>query len=369
MSSLILDSLEIRNFRVFRHLCIERLGRVNLIVGKNSVGKTCLLEAVWLFARKAEPRAVWEQLVTRDEMNERFVSDEVEMIRNQLAALKYLSHGRRNIPSMQEPIQIGPAKVLDRRLSIQVGLHVRKNGKPHLELQTPLSGSVSTGEAIPVLAIQVGEKALYDYPLDKPMDRTWTNGSDPVGVRCVLISANGLESRQVSELWDKVALTDLEESVLDSLRLIAPEVKRVNLISGHRGGRERVPIARLEGLEEPVSLRSLGEGMTRVLGVALALVNAREGLLLIDEVESGLHYSVQLGLWRSIFALAHRLNVQVFATTHSWDCVTAFQQATQEDQQEEGMLIRLENRRGEIVPVLIDEKQLAIATSQEIEIR
>ena len=49
-SPIILDSLEINNFRAFRHLLIERLGRVNLIVGKNNIGKSCLLEALRLYA-------------------------------------------------------------------------------------------------------------------------------------------------------------------------------------------------------------------------------------------------------------------------------------------------------------------------------
>jgi AAA15 family ATPase/GTPase len=50
---LILNSLEIRRFRCFRELRIERLGRVNLIVGKNHVGKSALLEALRAIVRKA----------------------------------------------------------------------------------------------------------------------------------------------------------------------------------------------------------------------------------------------------------------------------------------------------------------------------
>ena len=44
-----LSSLKIRNFRTFSHLFIERLGRVNLILGKNNVGKTTLLEALFIY--------------------------------------------------------------------------------------------------------------------------------------------------------------------------------------------------------------------------------------------------------------------------------------------------------------------------------
>jgi len=85
-----------------------------------------------------------------------------------------------------------------------------------------------------------------------------------------------------------------------------------------------------------------------LLGIAAALVNARNGFLLIDGFENGLYYAAQVDLWRLIFQAAHRLNVQVFATTHSWDCIEGFQKAAQEDNQEEGMLIRLEYKKGEV---------------------
>jgi len=109
--------------------------------------------------------------------------------------------------------------------------------------------------------------------------------------------------------------------------------------------------------------------MQRMFGIALALVNAKDGMLLIDEFENGLHYSVQPDLWRLIFQVARRLNVQVFATTQSWDCVEAFQKAAQEDTQNEGVLIRLESKKGKIVATLFDERQLGIATREQIEVR
>ena len=109
--------------------------------------------------------------------------------------------------------------------------------------------------------------------------------------------------------------------------------------------------------------------MQRVLGISLALVNAKDGILLIDEFENGLHYSVQPDLWRLIFHIANRFNVQVFATTHSWDCIEAFQKAVQEVTESEGLLIRLENRRGNTVATLFDERKLGIAAREQIEVR
>ncbi len=113
----------------------------------------------------------------------------------------------------------------------------------------------------------------------------------------------------------------------------------------------------------------MGEGMNRMFGIALALVNAKDGMLLIDEADTGLHYSVLSDLWKLIFEVAHRLNVQVFATTHSKDCLEAFQYAAEVNTEEEGVLIRLENRKAGVGAVTFDEEELAIVTRERIEVR
>jgi predicted ATP-dependent endonuclease of OLD family len=79
-----------------------------------------------------------------------------------------------------------------------------------------------------------------------------------------------------------------------------------------------------------------------LLAVALALVNAKDGLLLIDGLDNGLHYSVQEPLWRWLMQGAQRRGVQVFATAHNWDCVAAFQQAAGATADTDAMLVCLE---------------------------
>jgi len=64
----------------------------------------------------------------------------------------------------------------------------------------------------------------------------------------------------------------------------------------------------------------MGDGIWRMLGIALSLVNAENGILLIDEIDTGLHYSVLSKMWHLVQQTAQRLNIQVFATTHSRDC-------------------------------------------------
>src|SRR6266567_9353557 len=111
---LILDSLEIRNFRGFRHLQIERLSRVNLIVGKNNVGKSNLLEALRLYAsRTSAPTHIWQILGDRNEARQPFVD-----VEDMLSSLKYLFYGRKEVRPGLESIQIGPINFPSKTLSI-----------------------------------------------------------------------------------------------------------------------------------------------------------------------------------------------------------------------------------------------------------
>lgn len=183
------------------------------------------------------------------------------------------------------------------------------------------------------------------------------------------VTANSLTPNQIGRLLDVTVLTNREDDVIEGLRIIVPGVERIRLIGEQNGQTHRIPVLKVSGYDGVLPLRSMGEGMGRAFGILLSLVNAKNGILLIDEVENGLHYTVLYDMWRLIFRVAHELNVQVFATTHSWDCIEAFQKAACEAQEEEGMLIRLENRKGNIVPTLFDEQRLAIITREQIEVR
>jgi AAA15 family ATPase/GTPase len=134
----------------------------------------------------------------------------------------------------------------------------------------------------------------------------------------------------------------------------------------------RIPLIAFEGQSEAVPLAALGEGTTRAMEIALALVNAEGGLLLIDEVETGLHYSVQPDLWRLIFETAARLDVQVVATTHSADCLQAFQQVALGHEPEASQLISLRRHQQEperVVAVLADHEDMDAILRTGIEVR
>jgi hypothetical protein len=374
MSALILSSLEIRRFRAFHHLRIEQLGRVNLIVGKNNVGKSCLLEALQLYANRARPTLIGQIFGAHDEdtRSSRSRSSSPDYnVEEVLSIVKYLFHGRRDITGPVEPIEIGPINSPEEKLQVSIEFYTSKaDEEGSRTLQPVLFDELATADnPTPRFSIQLGRSRNVTYPIDFRPLTSRLLGSDLKEINCVFTAANGLTKRRIAELWDKIALTDLEKEVLTALRIIAPGLEAISIVGESNSIRERFPIVKVAGISEPLPIRSLGDGMQRLLGIALALVNAKDGLLLIDEIENGLHYSIQTDLWRLIFQLAQKLNVQVFATSHSWDCISSFQQAAQENEQENGMLIRLEHHKGEVSATLFDVQKLAVATQEQIEVR
>ncbi len=367
MGDLLLKNLEVRSFRGFRHLKIEHLGRVNLIVGKNNVGKSALLEALRLYASQGSLITILELLGVYDENSQEQRRFAFSIPAERLEALKYFFYGRPDVRLRLEPIQIGPLNSEAEKLVINVGWRKFDERGERGFWQLTSEEYDTADKLAPYLDMRVVGRPII-YSLD------WISSAPPFRhdtkrTLGIFIGPHGLGKQEMGKLWDDIALTDLEQEVVVALRVIAPGVERLNLVADSASPGDRAPIVKVRGFEEPLPLSNLGDGMQRMLGIALALVNARDGMLLIDEIENGLHYSVLPSLWQIIFRLARRLNVQVFATSHSRDCIEAFQQVAGEDKQTEGMLIRLEGKKDEIVATLFDERELSIATREQIEVR
>jgi len=106
-----------------------------------------------------------------------------------------------------------------------------------------------------------------------------------------------------------------------------------------------------------------------MLAIALALIQARGGLLLIDEIDTGLHYSVMGDMWRLVVEAAQRSDVQVFATTHSLDCLRGLAWLCDNNPKlaENVSVQKIEPKLNESVAFSAGE--LIVAVDQEIEVR
>ena len=126
-------------------------------------------------------------------------------------------------------------------------------------------------------------------------------------------------------LWvflGQVVLTPNENRALLALRFLDDSIERIAAQAGGqnyygRGGF----IVKVKDRDHPLPIGSMGDGMWRMMALAIAIAHTKNGILLVDEIDTGLHYSVLVKMWRLIFGAAKGLNVQAFATTHSSDCI------------------------------------------------
>jgi AAA15 family ATPase/GTPase len=115
---------------------------------------------------------------------------------------------------------------------------------------------------------------------------------------------------------------------------------------------------------EIIPISQLGFGSNRIVTVLLKIFNSENGMVLIDEVDLGIHYSLQEKFWTIVFELSQKLNVQIFATTHSRDCFNAFARvANQEENLNEGRFIRLQ-QNGDLTKVIDYDDNLMLGAAR-----
>lgn len=376
-----IESIDIKNYRNLKELRLSSLGRVNLITGKNNTGKSTLLEAIAIYANKGDLTFIYQLLADRGE-NFRPSEANKNSVESNIRALSSLFTDRIVGFDKTDAISIGdlentlfgenksPEKSISLRFvnyfdEMQKDSQGVLSGRRRVLIENDFEkhlGNYKIG-----LEIKAGTSS-YILPLDE--DRPYRFGFKGLGnnERIEFIRTRNIDRDINGRLWDNITLTEKELYVIEALKIIEPNTEGIAF--KEESPRERTAYIKLSNNNIVVPLRSMGDGINRILTIILALVNSDSGFLLIDEFENGLHYTVQEKLWEIIFKLSQQLKIQVFVTTHSEDCITGFENIlNNSENSKEGKLIRLDNDNGVIKQVEFDAKELKIANDNDIEIR
>lgn len=376
-----LNSLNIKNYRNLKELKINSLGNVNLITGKNNTGKSTILEAIALYASKGDLDLIYQFLIERGEdfrqteNNKNTIDANIRSL-SSLFTNRFIGFNREDAiiigsiektlfgeqNSSDNTLSIRFVKYLDERERDNVGTTITRK---RTILEDNENGQLDNYQ----IGLEFSVGATYKIlPIEGASDYRFRYTGIAPNESCQFIRTRNIDKESNGNLFDRIALTEKEAYVINALKIIEPTTERIAFIGENL--RKRTAVIKLANIANPLPLRSMGDGVNRILTIILALVNADNGFLLIDEFENGLHYTVQVQLWDIIFTLAEILKVQVFATTHSEDCIAGFESILNNPENKlNGKLIRLDNVDGKIEQVEFNAEELKIATDQNIETR
>jgi AAA15 family ATPase/GTPase len=382
-----LKSVKIENFRGLQSLELQNLGRLNLLVGANNCGKTSILEAIQLLCSRNSLESIRDSMIRRGEyffeqqnnfldfdirhlFYRHIIDEDIEFkisgINNDICEtviatmifdsdrFKYLINFRDRTLEY-----INPDSDTFNELSLVITWRkeeIRKDWEKEEYLDNfcfPLSVDKTIPDDLILKFIRYGKSQKKNEG------------------RTNFIGSSSLTSDKMIELFNNIVLTSEEQPIYQALQTIDPKFERIAVsfqLTRFSQSREGF-LVRLSDRDRPVPIGSLGDGIWRMLGLALAIVNTRDGFLFIDEIDTGLHYTAMADMWKLVWETAKRLNVQVFATTHSSDCWRSLATiASEEDAAEDGIRIhRIE--RDNPQSIVFSEKEIAIAATQDIEVR
>jgi energy-coupling factor transporter ATP-binding protein EcfA2 len=360
-----LSSVHILGYRGIRDFRLEGLGRINLLVGVNNSGKTSVLEAIHAVASPEDSLPLFRAMERRGERV--FLPNDESVSRGEFA-VAHLFHGHRLEGGAEFRI-----KGNEGRLFVE-GRLVPFTGGPG---QLDLSGGFDPDSTGNRLAFEVMTNVM-PTGIHVPLSDAGGLAVDPLRLRrlrgpgvevprTLFLPIESFAASELVEIWGRLALTPMEDLVLRALRFLDPAIERIAAIPTrfrNRGGF----ILRRQGDDQPVPIGSMGDGIWRMLSLAIALAHCRGGTLLVDEIDTGLHYTVMSKMWRLVHDAAREFGVQVFATTHSFDCIYSLAQVCENEEDRQAVTIhRIDAAKAQ--SVRYDEDEIAAAAEHQIEVR
>ena len=356
-----ITSFKIENFKGFCELELP-LSRITLLGGSNNVGKTSVLDALFIFFKRYDGQALLKQLMFRGVKT-------VALTPDALWASFF------NNFDMSRPIVLSlVADGSEQRLEIRFNTDYIMERFP---LQMPANGGETPLIRTDLPSIPAGALEMRYFAagrLEHQMRQTVQQGNlqfvgqAPAQKEFPVVQIGGRIEEVEGEaavLFGALDIAGKQNIVLEFLQIIEPNLKSLSVITS--GGISR--IYGDIGLSRKIPAAYLGDGVSRLLTIVLAMANLPDGLLLIDEIENGLHHSVMEKVWEAIGRAAREFNCQIIATTHSFEMMEKALTGLGESYRDDFAFIRLDRRGDCVRPVHINYERLETAFEYNMEMR
>jgi AAA15 family ATPase/GTPase len=338
-----LTYFKVENFKKFDSLEVKDIGQFNLIVGDNNVGKTCLLEA--LLFDEFEDKLTFnylQVLLKRGFINENYFKDKKKSFDSDNNLFK-----KRFVKKSTEEI-IFQFKI-DENLETLfiINSNLQKKGM-HIPERMLVKDKVSFFELYNLSFETFNNKNKHNFPL---------------------INFNSIFEEDIFQLYNNLKTKSEKENLIKAIQVIDNNIVDVELRQNF-DDLENVFLLSFKDKEEFIPVNYLGDGFKRIFYIILKVLSLKGKRIMIDEIETGIHYLRQKDFWLNIIRICRELDVQLFATTHSKECIEAFVEAAKEIEEKDIRLIKLqENKNKRIKAICYKEDYLDYMVQSNIEER
>ena len=354
--------ITIKGLRGIKRLKIEDFRQVNLFVGKNNCGKTTVLEGLFLLTGPTNAQLPlkinsFRNFNVIDEnswslfFNNLDINSNIE-ISGRL--IKPKENRRLIIKPSVKSIAIMEKTTIDKKVvDIKDSYSGLTSAVDGLKLEYSLTKNKS----------KTPEKIITGIAAKGPGIQIELAKDHKELLRGVFINPTTI-SGDIETRFNNVQIKKQTGKIIDVLRQIEPSLDNLSL------GADGIIYCDI-GLDRLMPLNVMGDGMFRILSIVLAISDTKNGIVLIDEVENGFYHSSQEILWNAIFKSAKEFNVQIFATTHSIECVKAFSSSYSRlgKDNDEIRLYRVERKADDCKIVSYDHKTLEASLDSDWEVR
>jgi AAA15 family ATPase/GTPase len=322
MSKHFIKNIKITNFKCFDDFEAEGFARVNLITGKNNVGKTAFMEACFINTSSLDIKTMTHALTAikymRNKLNFTLLTTENKA--SELVA-KFLEEV--NNVYIETSLNLIEFKILEKDGIKEYNFICADN----------------KGIKINVKDFSFEKKAIENI---------------------MFIDIFGYKNKQIKQFFTCIQIKDKESFLNEILKKFDNNIDGFKVI----GDRQQ---CKING--KYLELTELGDGTRHLISIIISLFKCENGYLFIDEIDNGIHYSKLDELWEVILKTSKELNVQVFATTHSKECLESYARIAKKLKDEEVSLIELGKKDEKIESIVFNYNGLSHQVEQKLEVR
>lgn len=335
-----INKVRISNFKGIKNIELNELSKFNIIGGKNNAGKSTVLEAIFMFYDRLGPEFLLKQYSWRGITELQITPEDIFFpIFNQYdfsksITIEVATDSEKDTLEIRYIDPFSKNEIIDKKISLENLDGVVKTEDNLVISNTKLAMTVKHSNAR-------FKKESFDLGLSlNNMSFNIKHATRHNMLNCKFLASKGYQNpTEVAVQYSELDINGNSDKIVDFLRIIEPKIKSISNVSlANNKSMLYVDI----GINKKIPMSFMGDGISRLTSILLAILTTKNGIVFIDEIENGIHYSVQNKIWKSILKAADENNCQIFVSTHSYEFLNACIEGTDEIYRDKLAYFRLE---------------------------